>query len=52
MHIDDLKQVLPQLGFDYSMNNAERNWQDLCPACKRKDAGYGRNCECREELRG
>jgi MFS transporter, NNP family, nitrate/nitrite transporter len=30
MQIDDLKQVLPQVGFDYG------NWQELCPACKRK----------------
>ncbi len=30
MHIDDLKQALRELGFDY------RFWQELCPACKRK----------------
>ncbi len=34
MHADDLKRVLPQVGFDYSTRNG--NWQDLCPACKRK----------------
>ena len=34
MHVDDLKRVLPQLGFDYTTPNG--NWQDLCPACKRK----------------
>jgi NNP family nitrate/nitrite transporter-like MFS transporter len=36
MHIDDLKQVLPQLGFDYTMPGPAGNWQELCPACKRK----------------
>ncbi|MGI9101839.1 MAG: MFS transporter [Terriglobales bacterium] len=36
MHIDDLKQVLPQLGFDYAMPGPAGNWQELCPACKRK----------------
>jgi NNP family nitrate/nitrite transporter-like MFS transporter len=33
MHLDDLKAVLPQLGFDYS-GPATPHWQDLCPACK------------------
>jgi hypothetical protein len=36
MHIRDLKTVLPQLGFDYSMPGTSCHWQDLCPACKRK----------------
>jgi MFS transporter, NNP family, nitrate/nitrite transporter len=36
MHIQDLKIVLPQLGFDYSMAGSQYSWQDLCPACKRK----------------
>ena len=36
MHIDDLKQVLPQLGFDYTVPGPAGNWQELCPACKRK----------------
>lgn len=36
MHIDDLKRVLPQLGFDYSIAGPAGNWQELCPACKRK----------------
>ena len=37
MHIDDLKRVLPQVGFDYSMPPGPAGtWQDLCPACKRK----------------
>lgn len=35
-HIDDLKQVLPPLGFDYTMPGPAGHWQELCPACKRK----------------
>ncbi|HWB95854.1 MAG TPA: MFS transporter [Bryobacteraceae bacterium] len=35
MHLEDLKQVLPRMGFDYRMSNGGY-WQDLCPACKRK----------------
>ena len=35
MHLDDLKAVLPQLGFDYS-GTGTPHWQDLCPACKRR----------------
>ena len=36
MHIDDLKEILPRLGFDYSIAGPAGNWQELCPACKRK----------------
>ncbi len=36
MHIADLKTVLPQLGFDYSIPGSEFTWQNLCPACKRR----------------
>lgn len=36
MHIDDLKNVLPQLGFDYRMEGTDDTWQELCPACRRK----------------
>lgn len=36
MHIDDLRSVLPQVGFDYSMPGPAGSWQELCPACKRK----------------
>ena len=36
MHIDDLERVLPQVGFNYSMSGPVSNWQELCPACKRK----------------
>jgi hypothetical protein len=36
MHVDDLRQVLGQVGFDYSLNAPAGHWQALCPACKRK----------------
>jgi MFS transporter, NNP family, nitrate/nitrite transporter len=36
MHVDDLKQVLRELGFDYSIAGPAETWQDICPACKRK----------------
>ncbi|HYL12444.1 MAG TPA: MFS transporter [Terriglobales bacterium] len=35
MHIDDLRRVLPQLGFDYRVPGPASYWQELCPACKR-----------------
>src|SRR5215472_3873816 len=35
MHIDDLKRVLPQLGFDYRVAGPGGFWQELCPACTR-----------------
>jgi NNP family nitrate/nitrite transporter-like MFS transporter len=35
MHIEDVKQVLPEMGFDYRMPDGG-TWQDLCPSCKRK----------------
>ena len=35
MHIGDLKQILPQLGFDYRIEGPAGHWQALCPACKR-----------------
>lgn len=36
MQIDDLNEVLPQLGFDYSMPGPAKTWQEVCPPCKRK----------------
>jgi MFS transporter, NNP family, nitrate/nitrite transporter len=36
MHIDDLRRILPQVGFDYNMPGPAGHWQALCPACKRK----------------
>jgi NNP family nitrate/nitrite transporter-like MFS transporter len=36
MHVEDLRTILPQLGFQYSMAGPAGNWQNLCPPCKRK----------------
>jgi len=38
MHVDDLKVVLDQLGFDYRYDgpNGEVHYQDVCPCCRRK----------------
>ena len=36
MHVDDLRAILPQLGFDYTVAGKAGNWQELCPGCKRK----------------
>src|SRR5207302_8048392 len=36
MHVDDLKTILPRLGFDYGVAGNAGSWQELCPACKRK----------------
>ena len=36
MHVQDLKFVLRQLGYDYAMPGPAGHWQQLCPACKRK----------------
>jgi len=35
MQIEDLRRVLPQLGFDYRIDGPAETWQGLCPACKR-----------------
>ena len=36
MQIDDLRRVLPELGFDYAVDGPPGHWQALCPPCKRK----------------
>ena len=36
MHIDDLRAVLPRVGFDYATPGPAGHWQALCPSCKRK----------------
>lgn len=51
MHIDDLRTVLPQLGFDYSIPGPAGHWQGLCPACKRKTLSNAQ-LRIREEARG
>ncbi len=37
MHVDDLKTVLDELGFDYRFASprGEVHYQDICPACRR-----------------
>jgi NNP family nitrate/nitrite transporter-like MFS transporter len=35
MQIEDLRRVLPQLGFDYGIDGPAGTWQGVCPACKR-----------------
>lgn len=51
MHIEDLKRVLPQVGFDYRMEGAGGSWQELCPACKRKSISLAQ-LRIRENSRG
>jgi NNP family nitrate/nitrite transporter-like MFS transporter len=36
MHIQDLRSILPQVGFDYAIPGPGGHWQALCPPCKRK----------------
>jgi MFS family permease len=36
LHIEDLRRVLPQVGFNYEMPGPAGHWQALCPACKRR----------------
>jgi NNP family nitrate/nitrite transporter-like MFS transporter len=51
MHIDDLRSVLPQVGFDYGIAGPAGAWQELCPACKRKTLSIAQ-MRIREESRG
>ncbi len=51
MHIDDLERVLPQLGFNYAMPGRAGNWQEFCPACKRKTLSIAQ-MRMKEEARG
>jgi NNP family nitrate/nitrite transporter-like MFS transporter len=50
MQIDDLRQVLPQLGFDYTMNSPAEHWQAVCPPCKRKSFALAQ-LKAKEEAR-
>ena len=38
MHVDDLKAVLDELGFDYRFATPQGrvHYQDICPACRRR----------------
>jgi hypothetical protein len=51
MHVEDLKKVLPQMGFNYSMPGPVGNWQELCPACKRKSISLAQ-MRLKEEVNG
>jgi len=51
LHLDDLRKVLPQVGFDYTMTGPAGHWQELCPACKRKALARAQ-MRIREEARG
>jgi NNP family nitrate/nitrite transporter-like MFS transporter len=51
MHIEDLKRVLPQVGFDYRMKGAGGSWPELCPACKRKSLSLAQ-LQLKENARG
>ena len=51
MHIDDLERVLPQVGFNYAMSGSVSNWQELCPACKRKSLSLAQ-LKLKEEMNG
>ena len=35
LQMTDLKEVLPQVGFDYSVPHSGGNYQDHCPRCRR-----------------
>lgn len=51
MHVEDLKRVLPQLGFDYRLDSGSAHWQELCPPCKRKMLSLAQ-LRLKEEPRG
>jgi len=51
MHVDDLRSILPQLGFDYAIGGPAGAWQELCPACKRKTLSIAQ-MRIREEAHG
>jgi hypothetical protein len=36
LQMTDLKEVLPQVGFDYTVEGGQGSYQDHCPACRRK----------------
>lgn len=51
MQVDDLRAVLPQLGFDYSIQGPAQHWQAVCPACKRRSMAAAQ-LRAQEESRG
>jgi NNP family nitrate/nitrite transporter-like MFS transporter len=51
MHINDLRTVLPKVGFDYSTPGPAGHWQALCPPCKRKSLSMAQ-MRIKEQSRG
>ncbi len=51
MHVDDLRKILPKLGFDYSVEGSAGNWQAICPPCKRKSLATAQ-LRIKEDSRG
>jgi hypothetical protein len=51
MQIEDLRTVLPQLGFDYRLAGPAGTWQALCPECKRTTIATAQ-LRIQEEARG
>jgi hypothetical protein len=51
MHIADLRQVLGELGYDYTTPGSVGHWQALCPACKRTSLASAQ-LRLKEESRG
>ncbi len=50
LQIQDIKTVLRQLDFDYTIATSE-TWQDVCPACKRKSLAISQ-LRLKKELHG
>jgi NNP family nitrate/nitrite transporter-like MFS transporter len=51
LQLDDLRRVLPELGFDYRLADSTTTWQDLCPPCKRTSLASAQ-LRLKEEARG
>jgi MFS family permease len=51
MQIDDLRRVLPELGFDYRIEGPAGTWQGLCPPCKRASLATAQ-LRLKEQARG
>ncbi len=50
-HVEDLRRILPDLGFDYTIAGPAGHWQALCPPCKRKSLAAAQ-LRLEEEARG
>jgi NNP family nitrate/nitrite transporter-like MFS transporter len=51
MHVNDLRQVLGELGYDYATPGPAGHWQALCPECKRASLAVAQ-LRLKEESRG